>query len=205
MTVCAALLAPLIPKRNVLCLARIRSVEMRRVFAVVLLAIACGPEPTDSALSPLIVMGDGQQGTVGTTLPLALIVQAIDSRGRPARRLDVRWQVTSGGGHPAIDVTQTDQNGNTFNHWTLGTTAGQPQRLEARVISTNELLGAFSATAVSGPPAQLTLSAGNGQSAVHGTNVAIRPAVRVTDQYGNPAYGINVTFTVTSGGGSVSG
>src|SRR5260221_6565341 len=92
MTVCAVLLAPLIPNRNVLCLARIRSVEMRRVFAVVLLAIACGPEPTDSALSALIVMGDGQQGTVGTTLPLARIGQAIDSRGRPARRLDVRWQ-----------------------------------------------------------------------------------------------------------------
>jgi len=180
---------------------------MRRVLVVLLLAMACGPEPTDpvAGLTPLIVMGDGQQGTVGTQLAQPLIVQAIDSRGRPARRLDVRWQVTSGGGHPSIDVTQTDQNGNTFNHWTLGTTAGQAQRLEARVISTNELLGAFSATAVSGPPAQLSLSAGNGQSAVHGTNVAIRPAVRVTDQYGNPAYGSTVTFTVTSGGGSVSG
>jgi N-acetylneuraminic acid mutarotase len=171
-----------------------------------LLPAGCG-EPTDPflGLSPLIVMGDGQQGTVGETLPMPLIVQAIDSRGRPARRLDVRWTVTSGGGHPAVDVNRTDQNGTTFNHWTLGTTAGEPQRMEARVVGTNELLGAFSATAVAGPPAQMAASAGDGQTAQHGANVAIRPAVRVTDQYGNPAYGVTVTFTVTGGGGTVTG
>jgi Kelch motif protein/Big-like domain-containing protein len=178
---------------------------MRRALAVLLLATACSPEVTEPALSPLIVMGDGQQGTVGAPLPIPLIVQAIDSRGRPARRLDVRWQVTSGGGYPEANVTRTDQNGNTFNHWTLGTTAGEPQRMEARVIATNELLGAFNATAVAGPPAQMVAYAGDGQTAERGTNVAIRPAVRVTDQYGNPTSGITVTFTVTSGGGSVSG
>ena len=174
-------------------------------LAVVILPLGCGEEPTLPGMSPIILAGNGQQGTVGQQLPGALIVQALDSRGRPARRVDVRWTVTSGGGHPAIDVNRTDNNGTTFNHWTLGTTLAQPQRLEARVVGTNELLGAFSATAVAGPAAQIAAAAGDGQTAAHGTQVSVPPAVRVTDQYGNPASGITVTFSVASGGGSITG
>ena len=174
-------------------------------LAVILLPVGCGEEPTLPAISPIIIGGNGQQGPVGEQLPQALTVQALDSRGRPARRLDVRWTVTSGGGHPAVDVNRTDQNGMTFNHWTLGTNAAEPQRLEARVVGTNELLGAFTATAEAGPAAQIAASAGDGQTAERGTTLPIRPAVRVTDQYGNPRLAVSVTFTVTSGGGSVTG
>jgi hypothetical protein len=53
--------------------------------------------------------------------------------------------------------------------------------------------------------AQMTISAGDGQSATAGTNVATPPAVLITDQFGNPVASVSVTFTVTGGGGSVSG
>ncbi|HEU0012322.1 MAG TPA: dockerin type I domain-containing protein [Longimicrobium sp.] len=56
-----------------------------------------------------------------------------------------------------------------------------------------------------GAPASMTLSAGDGQSATVGTAVAIDPAVLVTDAYGNPIAEAEVTFTVATGGGSVTG
>jgi len=55
----------------------------------------------------------------------------------------------------------------------------------------------------SGTATQIALQAGDGQTAVAGTAVAIAPAVVVTDAVGNPVAGVSVTFTVTGGGGSV--
>jgi len=175
---------------------------------VTLLPLACGTEPTDpslGSLSPSVVSGDGQQGAVGTKLTSALVVRAVDTRGRPIRRLGVHWQVTSGGGHPDVDLNQTDQNGYAFNYWTLGTSTADSQRLEARVAATNELLGAFRATASPGPATQVAMSAGDTQTVVRGTRLPIAPAVRVSDQYGNPVILVTVTFAIGSGGGSVTG
>ncbi len=75
---------------------------------------------------------------------------------------------------------------------------------------------AFTSPAVSGVvPAPITLSggaaaaitkqAGDGQTAIVASNVAVDPAVLVTDGAGNPVVGVQVTFTVASGGGSVTG
>jgi hypothetical protein len=47
-------------------------------------------------------------------------------------------------------------------------------------------------------------SAGDGQTAGAGAEVATDPAVLVTDTGGNPVSGVAVTFTVTAGDGSVS-
>ena len=46
--------------------------------------------------------------------------------------------------------------------------------------------------------------AGDNQSATVGTAVAIRPAVKITDQNGGAISGVTVTFSVASGGGSVT-
>jgi hypothetical protein len=51
----------------------------------------------------------------------------------------------------------------------------------------------------------MAISAGDAQSAAAGANVAVAPAVLVTDQFGNPVANVSVTFTVTLGGGSVAG
>ena len=56
-----------------------------------------------------------------------------------------------------------------------------------------------------GPPASIAVNAGDGQSAQVGTNVSVKPSVIVKDAGGNTISGVQVTFAVASGGGSVSG
>ena len=53
-------------------------------------------------------------------------------------------------------------------------------------------------------PTQMAINAGNNQSATVGTAVATAPSVLVRDASNNPVSGVTVTFTVSSGGGSVS-
>jgi hypothetical protein len=54
-------------------------------------------------------------------------------------------------------------------------------------------------------PAIMTKNAGDGQTAVSGTAVAIPPSVVLRDSGGGPVVGETVTFSVGSGGGSITG
>jgi hypothetical protein len=53
------------------------------------------------------------------------------------------------------------------------------------------------------PASLFTKYAGDQQVTQAGTAVDIAPAVRITDIFGNPISGVSVSFTVTSGGGSI--
>src|SRR5207249_12005616 len=53
-----------------------------------------------------------------------------------------------------------------------------------------------------GAAATIAVSAGNSQSAVAGTAVAIPPAAVVKDASGNPVSGVSVTFAVATGAGT---
>ena len=179
---------------------------MRRIVLAALVIAACtndATQPTTVGLSFSVVSGDGQSGVVGQPLPNPLVIKATDSRGRPQKNLQVSFIITSGGGSANPVSARTDQNGFAQTAWTLGTSVAQAQGLEARAGSA--LLGAFSATPLVGPPAQLAIQAGDGQSAAHNTPVSVVPSVAVRDQYGNAVPGASVSFTVTAGGGSVTG
>jgi hypothetical protein len=54
-------------------------------------------------------------------------------------------------------------------------------------------------------PADIQISAGNGQTAGLGSPVPIDPSVLVTNETGRPLPGISVTFAVASGGGVATG
>jgi adhesin/invasin len=56
-----------------------------------------------------------------------------------------------------------------------------------------------------GPPAAVEVSAGASQTAVAGSNVPVAPAVLVTDAFDNPVPSVQVLFSVTDGGGSITG
>jgi hypothetical protein len=55
-----------------------------------------------------------------------------------------------------------------------------------------------------GPAVTVLAVSTQSQTAAAGTDVANPPSVQVVDQSGNPVAGVNVTFSVTAGGGSVA-
>jgi hypothetical protein len=74
------------------------------------------------------------------------------------------------------------------------------------VLATSLMAGCGGDDPGSAPvPASITIAAGNAQSAYFGTAVAVAPAVLVRDAEGTPIGGVEVTFSVTAGGGSATG
>jgi adhesin/invasin len=114
----------------------------------------------------------------------------------------VTFTVSSGGGSVTGADQSTDASGiATVGSWTLGEIAGE----NTLTATAGALEAIVTATGTAGPPANMVKHAGDGQSATVGTAVAIDPAVRITDQFGNPVAGVAVTFAVASGGGSATG
>jgi hypothetical protein len=107
--------------------------------------------------------------------------------------------VTGGGGTITASST-TDGAGIARAIRTLGIVAGT-QTAKALVGSASV---SFTATAVAAPPTQRNKNAGDGQSAAAGSVLPMPFAVLVEDQYDNPVESVTVSWTVASGGGSLS-
>jgi hypothetical protein len=147
--------------------------------------------------------GQGQSAMVGTAVAIPPAVQVRDAFGNPLAGVSVSFTVAAGGGAVSGGSAVSDAGGLArVAGWTLGTIAG-PNTLSASVAGLPSL--AFTATAQAGPPAKLAIQAGQNQIAPAGSAVAVAPAVRVNDQFGNPVSGVGVGFAVTGGGGSVTG
>ena len=149
-----------------------------------------------------VVAGGGQNAQVGSAVASAPAVLVSDAVGNPVPGVAVNFSA-SGGGSVAGASPVTGATGvATVGSWTLGTTAGQ-QALTASVAGLSPIV--IQATAEPGPPNTVQVVGGSGQSALVGSPVATPPSVDVRDGYGNPVRGVTVDFTVTGGGGSVSG
>jgi hypothetical protein len=149
--------------------------------------------------------GDGQTGVVRATLPSALALEVVDAGNRPMTGVTVTFAVTLGGGSLSNPSGPTDGSGLTTIEWTLGTTPGQPQLVQATLAGTSVSPATFSATAIAGPPASVSKLVGDGQTAATNNPVSTPPAVQVSDSYGDHVPGVAVTFAATAGGGTVSG
>jgi adhesin/invasin len=90
----------------------------------------------------------------------------------------------------------------TVGGWSLGSVAGS-QTLIASASPTVSVT--FTAQATPASVNRLEKHAGDAQKALLGTGVATPPAVKVVDVYGNGVPGVPVTFSVSAGGGSVTG
>lgn len=150
-----------------------------------------------------LVGGDDQLGRPGGRLPGELVVRLVDAGGDGLPDQVVTWVVSAGGGTIEPDSEATDDEGFARAVWTLGPDEG-PNRAEA-VVS---FIGAITFTATASedePPARVIAPVeGTDQAAPAGAAVPVRPAVRVTEN-GEPVAGIEVTFTVAAGGGTVDG
>lgn len=147
--------------------------------------------------------GAGQQGSVGTSLPVPPAVVVRDQFGNPVPNVPVAFAVAAGGGSVTGANPSTNAQGiAAVGSWTLGTAAGS-QSLTATAGALTPVT--FSAAAAAGPAAAMLVTQGAAQTATVGTAVTQPPAVRVNDQFGNPVAGVAVTFAVTGGGGQITG
>jgi hypothetical protein len=197
----------------------------RAAYGLILLAstLSCsensvtGLVPGTPALT--VIAGNGQTGSAGDSLPVELQVQFKRCQGGTCAGVNgenINFVVTTGGGSLFVGTVRTAQfcpggvnckNGMAFNRWTLGPSAGT-QTVEARTSYTNQdsllVVGNFTATAKALPPTLMQKAAGDGQSAVVNTSVAIPPRVQVTDKFGNPIAGDTVIFVQTVGNGTIT-
>ncbi|HEX8318461.1 Ig-like domain-containing protein [Longimicrobium sp.] len=158
-----------------------------------------------------IVSGDGQQQTAGSALPEPLVVRVTDPLGRPVPGTRVSFRAVSGGGTLAEQAATTDRAGNASVRWILGTVAAEPQRVSARVqiegaeSRSPRLAATFEAVARAGDAATLYGPSPDAVLlAIPGSPVRDGPHVTVVDQHGNAVAGVTVTWSVLSGGGTLS-
>lgn len=187
-----------------------RTVVRRHVgLCFLVAATACGG--SDGATPPADVntltrnAGDGQTAAVGEAAPVAPSVRITNQNQTPVPNIAVTFTVASGGGQITGGSTTTNANGvATVGGWTMGTAPG-PNTLTASATGVNGSPVTFAATATAGAPKTITKQAGDNQTGIPTEAVAVKPAVKVVDQFANPIAGIAVTFAVASGGGSVTG
>ncbi|HKP75190.1 MAG TPA: Ig-like domain-containing protein, partial [Longimicrobiaceae bacterium] len=89
-------------------------------------------EPVPARLD--IVSGDLQTQTVGKELAQPLVVKVLDSKGKAVEDQIINFRVTAGNGSVFAGSALTDGNGEARERWTLGTVAGDTQRVEARAV-----------------------------------------------------------------------
>jgi alpha-tubulin suppressor-like RCC1 family protein len=149
-----------------------------------------------------VFAGDGQTALVGEAVATRPAVLVLDPLGRRLSGVTVAFSVTAGGGSVTDGIQDTDADGvAVVGSWILGPLPGL-NRLRARVVGLPSV--AFTATAITRPPDSLVALSGNGEVAPAGTDVAVPPVVLVLDRIDNPVPGVTVSFTVTSGGGTIA-
>lgn len=162
---------------------------------------------TQVAIPPVLVSGNFQSAPAASTLTEPLAVRVTDRLGTPMPGQGVTFAVLSGGGSLSATAVTSDVSGLAQTTWTLGASTVALHRVTAAVTGVVATT-LFSATALAGPPTQMIVAPGNtadGQAGTIGQAVPTRPAVEVRDVTGNPVAGATVTFTVTAGGGSLTG
>ncbi|MEX0892940.1 MAG: hypothetical protein WEB88_12305, partial [Gemmatimonadota bacterium] len=148
------------------------------------------------------VTGDGQVAPVVSAVSVKPSVRVVDEFGNPVEGRRVTFAPAQSSGSVTGATPNTDATGTaTVGNWTLGSQAGT-QTLRATVTGLPEV--EFTATAEPGVATKVIVASGDAQTGAVGSAVAA-PTARVADQYGNGRPGHTVTFTVTGGGGSVSG
>lgn len=175
-------------------------------------ALGCGggdlvlPSVTEPSLIE-IFEGDEQMGPAGQLLGDALVVRLVDTAGIGVPERAVTWVVATGGGSIIPEAGTTNEEGLATAEWRLGPSAGS-NTVSAVVASVGGVtFRAIGTREDGGPPAATRIEAveGQDQDAPAGASVPVRPAVLVTDDRNQPMEGVEVTFVVTGGGGSVTG
>ncbi len=159
----------------------------------------------DNPTNLTLVGGNGQTATVNTAVAVAPSVRVTDQFNNPVAGVSVDFAVTGGGGSVVGGNATTNASGiAAVTSWTLGTGAGANTLSATSAGLAGSPVG-FTATGTPGAASQLVIEAGDNQAAISGQSVSLPPSVRAADQFSNGVAGVNVTFAVTGGGGSITG
>jgi len=146
------------------------------------------------------VSGGDQPGVVGEELPAPINFRSVDAYGNPVAGAKVRFSVLDGGStRPAVVVS--DSAGRVESGWTLGSAQGV-QRLSVALEDAPAVAELVTATARPGPPARLAAVSPAPQPAVAGSEAILR--LRVVDVHGNAIPGIEVSWKLVAGPGSIT-
>ena len=147
---------------------------------------------------------DDQSATVGTAVPIAPAIRVSDAHDNPIEGVEVVFAVSGELGSITGATQTTGEDGiAAVGSWTLGSEAGL-HGLSATAEGLDAI--AFTAMATAGAAASITIDpTTDAQSATAGAAVGASPSVYVTDEHGNAVAGVEVTFAVTMGAGSVTG
>ena len=171
------------------------------------LAIDTNPQVfSATALPPAKVAFTAQPSSIvaGTTMTPAVRVAIEDRNGNVVTSSSLPVSLALSPSGPTLFGTTTVNAVNgvaTFSNLTV-TKVGSYTLTATSGALTSATSTAFSVT--NAAAAGIALVRGDNQSAAAGSAVAIAPAVRVSDQYGNPVAGVSVTF-VPQNGGTVTG
>ena len=111
--------------------------------------------------------------------------------------------VTAGNGLPAdYTFVSGDDGVHTFNNVILKTAGSDT--ITVTDTSFTSATGTATVTVSAGSAASIAVASGGGQSATVGTTFSNSLAAIVTDQYGNPVSGVNVTFAGPGSGAGVT-
>jgi hypothetical protein len=185
---------------------------MRKPLALAVAALSLwgcsgSDSPTHKQAEPPAAMqkvqGDAQVGTVNTALGTQLKVKVVDAKGAGVAGQTVEFAVSGGAGSVSPASGTTGADGTVSTTWTLGKSSTETHTVTAISGSLPSLI--FTAAANAGAPVAIIAFAGDGQNGVIGSAASTRPAVKVTDAFGNGVAGVTVSFSVTGGGGTVTG
>lgn len=140
-----------------------------------------------------LVDGDGQTGTVGTSLPGALRARVTDAFGNGVAGVTVNFNVSSGIAELSALTPVTDAGGNAETVVTLDTLAG-PVEVGAFAAGLTPPSLTYTLMAEAGAASVVLAVSGDEQSAQVGSAAANPVVVKVTDQYGNAIAGAAVEF-----------
>jgi protocatechuate 3,4-dioxygenase beta subunit len=154
----------------------------------------------------VLVSGNGQTGNVGAQLGANVVVKVVDASGIPVAGTTISWAVAAGnaGGSVSPVSSPTDGNGQASTIWLLGSKIG----LQTLTASTPAFPAVPSyqliATASLGSSGAILINSGNTQTGPTGTLLPGRLLAKVVDQNNNAVVGARVTWTVATGGGSLT-
>ena len=146
------------------------------------------------------VSGGTQTGTVGTTLPKAIVFKVSDQYGNGVPNIMVTFSDSPNHGGFSSTSVWTDSLGKATVTYTLPTKAGY------NTITASG--GGFNASvqerAVAGNPTSLSIASGNNQTGHPNTLLQQPLKVKATDQFMNVVAGVTVNFTDNGAGGTLS-